>query len=117
MTWIPLFEIASKDFDGDILLIKKIFKSFEKKIHFEDGFKLSPEAQFAMGWWFYTVYVKAGFIKKIVEFEHMVNPKILDENVILRIVSKKIKQKESHARVKFHGDKPIFSRYWAWLLK
>ena len=44
MTWIPLFEIASKDFDGNILLIKKIFKSFEKKIHFGDGFKLSPEA-------------------------------------------------------------------------
>ena len=117
MTWIPLFEIASQHFDEDISLLKKIFNSFEKRIHYDHGFKFSAEAQFAMGWWFYTIYVKAGFIKKLVEFEHMANPKILDENGVLRIVNEKLKEKKSKARVKFHGDKPIFARYWAWLMK
>ena len=117
MTWIPLFEISSRDFDDDIGLLKTIFTSFENKIHYDDGFKFSEEAQFAMGWWFYSIYVKTGFIKKLVEFEHMANPKILDEHDILESVSEKLKDKKSKARVKFHGDKPFFARYWSWLMK
>ena len=70
-----------------------------------------------MGWWFYTIYVKVGFIKQIVEFEHAKNPKIRDENGILSLVSKEIKKTGSHAQVTFHGDKPIFARYWSWLMK
>lgn len=117
MTWIPLFEISSRDFDEDITLFKKIFKSFEQKIHYSDGFKFSPEAEFAMGWWFYNIYVKAGFIKKLVEHEHMINPNIIDENGILQLVSTRLKHEKSKARVKFHGDKPFFARYWSWLMK
>ena len=117
MTWIPLFEIASKDFDDDIRHLKKIFHSFETKIHQQDGYKFSDEAQLAMGWWFYNIYVKAGFIKKLVEFEHMKNPKIQDENGILRMVNEHLQHNNSKARVKFHEDKPFFARYWSWLMK
>lgn len=117
MTWIPLFEISSRNFDEDIAILKKIFHAFEKKIHYTNGFKFSSEAQFAMGWWFYSIYVKAGFIKKLVEIEHMNNPKALDEKAILQLILIRLKHENSNARVKFHGDKPFFARYWSWLMK
>ena len=116
MTWVPIFEIASKDFDEDIFHLKKIFRSYEKKIHFENGFKFSPEAQFAMGWWFYTIYVKIRFIKKLVEFYHIADPNIKDENGILKMLKAQLKIC-STAKVKFHGDKPIFAGYWSWMMK
>ena len=103
MTWIPSFEISSKDFDDDIVNLKKIFHEFEKEIHFKDGYKFSDEAQFAMGWWFYTIFVKIGFIKELVNYYHNLNPKMKDEKEILKIVQAKLKSYKSTARVKFHG--------------
>ena len=117
MTWVPIFEVSSKDFEGDIDLLKKIFGVFEKQIHFKDGYRFSPEAQFAMGWWFYTIYVKIGFVKELVNFEHNLNSKVKDEKGILEMVKKQLKSNKSSARVKFHGEKPFFGRYWSWLMK
>lgn len=117
MTWLPIFEIASKDFEEDVSTLKKIFGGFERQIHFKDGYKFSPEAQFAMGWWFYTIYVKIGFIKELVTYHHSLNPKAKDERAILKLVQEQLKQQKNTARVKFHGEKPIFARYWSWLMR
>lgn len=117
MTWIPIFEFASKDFDKDLKLLRNIFGLFEKQIHFKEGYKFSSEAQFAMGWWFYIIYVKVGFIKEIVTYHHNLDPKVKDERVILKIIEDDLKVDKSTARVKFHGKKPIFARYWSWLMR
>lgn len=117
MTWLPIFEISSKDFEEDVSALKKIFGGFERQIHFKDGYKFSPEAQFAMGWWFYTVYVKIGFVKELVTYHHSLDSKVKDEHAILKMVQEQLKQQRSTMRVKFHGKKPIFARYWSWLMK
>ena len=65
MTWAPIFYVSSQDFEGDIKSLKTVFSQFEKQIHQKDGYRFSPDAEFAMGWYFYTIYVKIGFIKKI----------------------------------------------------
>ena len=117
MTWLPIFEIASKDFEKDISALKKILGGFERQIHYKDGYKFSPEGQFAMGWWFYTIYVKTGFIRELVTHHHSINHRVKDERAILKMVQEQLKQQKSTARAKFHGQKPIFARYWSWLMR
>ncbi len=74
--------------------------------------------EFAMGWWFYTIYVKIGFIKKLVEYNHTRDPKIKDERAILKIIQNYLKMKKSKSfKVKFHGEKPMLGGYWHWLLR
>ena len=70
-----------------------------------------------MGWWFYTIYVKIGFIRGIVEHEHASDPGVRDERGILCMVQREMRRQKSKARVKFHADKPFFARYWAWLMR
>ena len=117
MTWIPIFSISSQDFDNDLNILKSIFNEFEAKCKVENGYKFSTEAEFAMGWWFYTIYVKIGFIKKLVEYNHTRDPKIKDEKAILKIIQNYLKMKKSKAKVKFHGEKPMLGGYWHWLLR
>jgi len=117
MTWVPLFSVSSQDFDDDLALLKKLFQLFETKSKFSNGYKFSSEAQFAMGWWFYDIYVKVGFIKRLVEVEHLSNNRVKDEKEILKIIQDEFKYNNSKARVKFHGQKPFMARYWSWLMK
>ena len=117
MTWTPIFEISSKDFEKDVAIFKKILTGFEKQIHFNEGYRFSKEAEFAMGWWFYTIYFKVGFIKSLVEYYHSINPKVKDENGILKMFQHNLKSQGSTARIKFHGQKPFFGGYWTWLLR
>ena len=117
MTWIPIFKVASKDFDNDLSIIKKIMSSFEKKIHLDNGYQFSSEAQLAMGWWFYEISVKVEFIKKVVQMEHDYNPKIKDEGDIMNMIQKQLKHKGSHAKIEFVSDPSLFRRYWTWLLR
>lgn len=114
---MPLFSVSSQDFEADIELLKKIFQLFEEKSRVSNGYKFSGEAKFAMGWWFYDIYVKKGFIKKLVETEHISNKKAKDERAILKIIQDELKRNSSKARVKFHGKKPFMAKYWAWLMK
>lgn len=116
MTWVPIFEVASKHFEEDIRALREIFGGLEGQARFREGYKFSPEAQHAMGWWFYTVYVKIGFIRKLVAYRHSVDPAANDERAVLRLVREQLKSQKSTARVKFHGQKPILARYWSWLM-
>lgn len=117
MSWIPIFSISSLNFEEDLEILKKIFNGSEKKMQSQKGYKFSDEAQFAMGWWFYDVYLQEEFIKKIVEVKHMENNKIKDERGILELIQKEFKKNKSKARIKFHGKKPFLARYWSWLMK
>ena len=117
MTWVPIFYVSSQDFDGDIKSLKTVFSQFEKQIHQKAGYRLSTEAEFAMGWYFYTIYVKIGFIKKLVEYNHIRDPKVKDEKAILKIVQNYLKIQKSKARIKFDRDKPTLGGYYHWLLR
>ena len=117
MTWVPIFKVASIEFDNDLSTLKKIMDSFEKKIHFDNGYKFSSEAQLAMGWWFYEIFVKIEFFKKLVQTEHNSNPKIKDEQDIMNMIQKQLKKKGSKAKIKLDSERSLFRRYWIWLLR
>ena len=91
--------------------------SFEVQVHVKNGYKFSSEAQFAMGWWFYEIFVKVEFIKKLVQFEHNYNSKIKDERDIMNVIQKQLKQNGSNAEIKYISDTSLFQKYWTWLLK
>jgi hypothetical protein len=52
---IPFFSIASRDFDKDLVILKKVLHQFEQRTHSENAYKLSERATLAAGWWFYDV--------------------------------------------------------------
>jgi len=117
MTWFPLYSISSQKFEEDLAILKKIFGAFDKKTHSLHGYKFSKEAKFVMGWWFYDIYVQKSFIQKLVEIEHIRNNKIKDERGIMKIIQNTLKARKSKARIKFHGEKPLYFGYWPWILR
>lgn len=117
MEYYQFIQIASQDLDRDVSIIKELLTNFEKKIHFDGGFRLSSNAQFAMGWWFFSIQVKIEFIEKLVQFEHTMNSKIADEGYILKKIEDKFKLEESKARAKLDQGQSLFKKYWVWLLK
>jgi hypothetical protein len=52
---IPFFSIASRDFDQDLIILKKVLHQFEQRTHSENAYKFSERATSAAGWWFYDV--------------------------------------------------------------
>ena len=117
MTWVPVFKVSSLDFDYDLSVLKKIMNSFEKKVHLDNAYKFSANADFAMGWWFYEIFVKMEFFKRLVQMEHNANPKIKDERDILIIIQKQLKMNGSKARIKLESKPSLFRKYWTWLLR
>jgi predicted AlkP superfamily pyrophosphatase or phosphodiesterase len=117
MTWIPIFKVASIDFEGDLKILKQVMNSYEKKVHFDNGYKFSSESQFAMGWWFYEIFVKLEFFKKLVQIEHDYNQKIQDERDVLKIIQKQLKTSGSKAKITINSKPSVFKKYWVWLLK
>jgi hypothetical protein len=41
---IPFFSIASKDFDQDLIILKKVLHQFEQRTHSENAYKFSQRA-------------------------------------------------------------------------
>ena len=62
---IPFFSIASRDFDQDLIILKKVLHQFEQRTHSENAYKFSERATLAAGWWFYEVFFKCDFVQKI----------------------------------------------------
>src|SRR3954452_18837396 len=62
---IPFFSIASRDFDKDLIILKKVLHQFEQRTHSENPYKFSQRATLAAGWWFYDVFFKRDFVQKI----------------------------------------------------
>src|ERR687887_800353 len=108
---IPFFSIASRDFDKDLIILKKVLRQFEQRTHSENTYKFSERATLAAGWWFYDIFFKRDFIERI--FQLLLPPNFLHKNkkaAILKIVDTfqdQIKKNGSDARVKMFGDTPI----------
>jgi hypothetical protein len=46
---IPFFSIASRDFDKDLIILKKVLHQFEQRTHSENAYKFSERATLAAG--------------------------------------------------------------------
>ena len=62
---IPFFSIAFRDFDQDLIILKKVLHQFEQRTHSENAYKFSQKATLAAGWWFYEVFFKCDFVQNI----------------------------------------------------
>ena len=51
---IPFFNIASRELDKDLIILKKVLHQFEQRTHSENAYKFSERATLAAGWWFYA---------------------------------------------------------------
>src|ERR671928_1563863 len=62
---IPFFSIASREFDKDLDILKKILYQFEQRTHSENAYRFSERATLAAGWWLYDVFFKHDFIQRV----------------------------------------------------
>ena len=67
MTKQPLFSAMTTDFDADIKNFKEILNELELSTHTKNGYKFSPDAKMAAGWWFFEIYMEHEFARKIIE--------------------------------------------------
>jgi hypothetical protein len=118
---IPFFSIASRDFDKDLVILKKILHQFELRTHSGNAYKFSEKATLAAGWWFYDVFFKHDFIQKI--FQLLLPLNFLHKSkkaAIMKVVDTfqdQLKKNGSDARIKMFGDIPVAAGWWSWLLK
>ena len=61
MTKQPLFSAMTTDFDADIKNFKEILNELELKTHTKNGYKFSPDAKMAAGWWFFEIYMAVSY--------------------------------------------------------
>jgi hypothetical protein len=69
---IPFFSIASREFDKDLVILKKILHQFEQRTHSENAYKFSERATLAAGWWFYDVFFKRDFIQRVFQLLYLI---------------------------------------------
>ncbi len=118
MSWIPLYSVATRNLDSDALILREIFDHLQSMIvHDTVSYRFDDDAEFAMGWWFFTIRVKEDFIKKLVTHLHKQNSKVKDEGTILETIQAHLKSKDSTVVIKQQGDRSIFAKYWSWLMR
>ena len=61
---IPFFSIASRDFERDLGVLKKILYQFEQRTHSENAYIFSKRATMAAGWWFYDIFLSQILYKR-----------------------------------------------------
>ncbi len=115
MTKQPLFSAMTTDFDADIKNFKDILNELELKTHTKNGYKFSPDAKMAAGWWFFEIYFEEEFAKNIIESDLTVKKKKRD--IILKYIEKQLKKRKSKAKIRFYDNYPLMRRYWSWLMK
>jgi hypothetical protein len=118
---VPFFSIASRDFDKDLIILKKVLHQFEQRTHSQNAYKFSQRATLAAGWWFYDVFFKRDFIQKV--FQIILPPGFNPNNkkaATMKIVDtfqEQIKKNGSDARIKMFGDIPFATPWWSWLFR
>ena len=123
---IPFFSIASKDFDQDLTILKKVLHQFEQRTHSENAYKFSQRATLAAGWWFYDVFFKRDFVQKIFQLVLLssgsFSPPSNDKKaaaikIVVDTFQDQIKKNGSDARIKMFGDIPFATGWWSWLFR
>ena len=108
---IPFFSVSSRDFDCDLIVLKKVLYQFEQRTHSENAYVFSKRATMAAGWWFYDIFFKPDFAQKI--FQLALPPDFPPHNKkaaamkIVDIFQNQVKLNGSDARIKMYGDIPF----------
>ena len=111
----PLFSAATTDLDADIKIFKEILNELQLKTHTKNGYKFSPDAKMAAGWWFFEIYLEQEFVRKIIESD-LTNKK-KKRDIVLNLISEQLKKRNSKAKIRFYDNYSFMRRYWSWLLK
>jgi hypothetical protein len=118
---IPFFSVSSRDFDRDMIVLKKVLHQFEQRTHSENAYIFSTRATMAAGWWFYDIFFKPDFVQKI--FQLALAPDFPPYNKkaaamkIVDIFQNQVKLNGSDARIKMYGDIPFATPWWSWLFR
>ena len=110
-----LFSAATTDLDADIKIFKEILNELQLKTHTKNGYKFSPEAKMAAGWWFFEIYLEQEFVRKIIESD-LTNKK-KKRDIVLNLISEQLKKRNSKAKIRFYDNYSFMRRYWSWLMK
>ena len=111
----PLFSAATTDLDADIKIFKEILNELQLKTHTKNGYKFSPDAKMAAGWWFFEIYLEQEFVRKIIESD-LTNKK-KKRDIILNLILEQLKKRNSTAKIRFYDNYSFMRRYWSWLMK
>lgn len=116
MEYLPLASVATRKFE-DTEATKKVLARLGDAIHTKCAFRMSTEAQFAMGWWFYTIDVSTAALQSMLG-QGMVsgNDAAAADQIISRIQAG-LDAAGCDARVRRASKPSIFARYWSWLMK
>ena len=118
---IPFFSVSSRDFDRDLIVLKKVLHQFEQRTHSENAYIFSKRATMAAGWWFYDISFKPDFVQKI--FQLSLPPGFPSHNkkaattTIVDMFQNQVKLNGSDARIKMYGDIPYATPWWSWLFR
>ena len=119
---IPFLSIASREFEKDLDALKSVLSQLEKKTHFENTYRFSERAEMAAGWWFYDVFVTPEFLQRLIQIvlpyeEVSFRDKKSATIKLVDMFQAQLREKDSNARVKMHGDVPFAAPWWAWLMR
>ena len=118
MSWVPLYSVATRSLDSDAPILREIFDSLQRIINYDAVvYRFDDNAEFAMGWWFFTVHVREDFVRRLVTHLHAKDPNVKDEGIILKTIRAHLNSAGSSAAIKHKGDVSIFSKYWSWLMR
>jgi hypothetical protein len=118
---IPFFSVSSRDFDRDLVILKKVLYQFEQQTHSENAYIFSKRATMAAGWWFYNIFFKPDFVQKI--FQLALPPDFPYHNKkaaamkIVNMFQNQVKLNGSDARIKMYGDIAFATPWWSWLFR
>jgi hypothetical protein len=119
---IPFLSIASREFEKDLDALKLVLSQLEKRTYSENAYRFSERAEIAAGWWFYDVFVTAGFLQRL--FQIVLPREELSsqdkKSVTIKLVDMfqtQLKKSGSDVRVKIPGDIPFAAPWWVWLMR
>lgn len=119
---IPLLSIASQKFEKDLDALRLVLSRLEKRTHSENAYRFSERAEMAAGWWFYDVFVTPEFLQRLFQivlpYEELSSRNKKSATIkLVDMFQAQLKNNDSYARVKMHGDVPFAAPWWAWLMK
>jgi hypothetical protein len=119
---IPFFSVASKNFDQDLTILKKVLHQLKQRTHSdENAYKFSQRATMAAGWWFYDIFFKPDFMQKVFQLSLPPSFPPHDKKAasmkIVDMFQNQVKLNGSDARIKMYGDVPFATLWWSWLFR
>jgi hypothetical protein len=113
---VPLASVATRKFE-DTATTKEVLARLEETARSEGGFRMSPDAQFAMGWWFYTIHIRPEAVQAMLDLGMICGSGTSAADQIIAHIQAGLDASGCDARVRRASKPSIFAKYWAWLMK